>query len=428
MQIRLKKFSAHPIVANIGWLMGDRILRMGIGLIVGVWVTRYLGAEQFGTFNFALAIVALLTPFANLGLDNIVIRNVVRDQNSANEILGTAAALRFIGSIFMNVLALFIVLILRPTDFVSQVLVITLSSSTFFQTFDCVDLWFQSQVQSKYIIPVKLFALVFATALRLLLIWNGASVIAFAMVALIENVESIFGSVIIYHLKGENIRRWRIKWQVAYHLLQDSLPLMLSGIAIGIYMKIDQVMLGGMLGDHEVGIYSVAVRLSELWYFIPLAIVSSTFPSIVRIKQINEALYLARLKKLFILMTCLSYAISIPMTFFSKHLVAWLYGDAFAEAGPVLTIHIWASLAVFLGVIRESWMTTEGFMRTSLVITICGALSNIALNLWFIPILGAVGAALATVISYFFTIFIFPLFIPWMRPIEKMIWCSLAFK
>jgi PST family polysaccharide transporter len=184
--------------------------------------------------------------------------------------------------------------------------------------------------------------------------------------------------------------------------LKDSWPMIISGVSIAVYMKIDQVMLAQILDTTAVGVYSAAVGISEIWYFIPMAIVSSVFPSFIQARIGDESLYYQRIQKLFSLMTVLSLSIALPMTFLSSSLIKIFFGDSYSAAGPVLAIHIWTSLFVFLGVAQSPWDLTENLTRLALFRMASGAILNIILNIFMIPAYGVVGAALATVISQAF--------------------------
>jgi PST family polysaccharide transporter len=166
-------------------------------------------------------------------------------------------------------------------------------------------------------------------------------------------------------------------------------------------------MLGQMLGDEAVGIYSAATRISEVWYFIPIIIVASVFPAILEAKKQSETLYHQRLQRLYDLMVWLSVAVALPMTFLAGPIVVLLYGPAYAEAGTVLAIHIWASVFVFLGVASGQWFIAENRQILSFQRTLMGAVANVLLNLIFIPKFGPVGAAVATVMAYSIAAFLF---------------------
>lgn len=388
------------VAANASWLFADRFLRMGIGLVVGVWVARYLGTQQFGLLNYATAFVALLTPFATLGLDNIVIREIVRDSSHKDEILGTTFFLKLLGGFVLVVLAIISISLLRSGEQLTCWVVSVLSVGVIFQAFDTIDLQFQAQVQSKYTVIAKNLAFIIITLVKINLIQINASLIAFAWAALAESGLGAIGLAINYRVQGYSLFVWRWSLTRAIALLKESWALMLSGLTIMIYMRIDQIMLGQMIDDRAVGLYSAATRISEIWYFIPTAIASSVFPTIIEAKGISESLYYQRLKQLLRLMVFLSTAIAIPMTFLSKTLVVGLFGQEYIAASAILSIHIWASLFVSMGVATSPWFVTEGLTKLSFQRTLLGAVANVLLNLVLIPTYSGSGAAIATVISY----------------------------
>ncbi|OWY69505.1 O-unit flippase [cyanobacterium TDX16] len=395
----------RKVAVNTGWLFADRLLRMGVGLFVGVWVARYLGTQQFGLLNYATTFVALLTPFATLGLDNIVVREIVRDSSHKDEILGTTFFLRFFGGFVLVGLALISISLLRSGDRLTYWVVSVLSAGVIFQAFDTIDLQFQAQVQSKYTVIAKNLAFIIITFVKIILIQINASLIAFAWIVLAESGLGAIGLAINYRMQGYNLLTWRWSLTRAIALLKESWALMLSGLSIMIYMRIDQIMLGQTSGDRAVGLYSAATRISELWYFIPTAICSSVFPTIIEAKEISESLYYQRIKQLLQLMVFLSIAIAVPMTFLSKTLVVGLFGQEYIAASSILAIHIWASLFVFMGVATSPWFITEGLTKLSLQRTLIGAIANVLLNFLLIPTYSGNGAAIATVVSYAFAAF-----------------------
>ncbi|HPE59898.1 MAG TPA: flippase [Thiolinea sp.] len=408
----IRKRIAHrpnllKIIDNIGWLFFDKVLRMGVGLIVGVWVARYLGPEQFGLLSFATAFVGLFGAIAGLGLQGIVVRDIVRDPSCKEVTLGTTAMLQFFGGLITYGLILGTIFWLRPDDALAKMLVAILGSSMLLKASEVSVYWFESQVLSKYTVWVQNASFLVFAVIKVLLILHNAPLIAFAWATLAEALVVALLMGVMLSLRGPRLRQLRITLEHAKTLLKDSWPLLLSGIAIMIYIKIDQIMLGQMLGDEAVGIYSAAVRISEVWYFIPMMIVASVFPAILEAKKRNEAQYYQRLQHLYDLMVWLSIAVAMPMTFLSTPIVTLLFGEAFAASGPVLAIHIWAAAFVFLGVASSKWYLTEGLQVISFQKALLGALANILLNYSLIPIFGAVGAAWSTVISYALADFFF---------------------
>jgi polysaccharide transporter, PST family len=397
-----KKFEPKSleIIANTGWLFADRILRMGVGLFVGVWVARYLGVEQFGVFNYASAFVGLFITISTLGLDGIVIRSIVREPEKRSQILGTSFWLKLFGGVVALVLAVSCIILVRRDDQLTISLVAILSSVGIFQAFDTIDLWFQSQVQSKYTVIAKNAAFIITVLVRVILISTHAPLIAFAWAALGEVGLGAIGLMITYKISGYSPWFWSWSLSLAKTLLKESWPLILSGVTVMIYMRIDQIMLGEMVGDKAVGLYSAATRISEVWYFIPGAIASSVSPTIYAAKEVSEALYYRRIEQLIRMLVLISIIISVPLSFLSSTLITILFGNGYAEAGQILAIHIWASVFVFMGVATSPWFIAEGLTKFTFHQTLIGAVVNVVLNFFLIPKFAGIGAAIATVIAY----------------------------
>lgn len=399
--LKLKSHSKlRNIASNTAWLFADRILRMVGGLLVGVWVARYLGTQQYGLFNYALAFASLFTPIFTLGLDDVVVRHLVREKSNKAEIIGTTFGLKLIGGIVSVFIAAGIIFFQEQDTTLTMWLVIILAMTGVFRATDTIDLWFQSQVQSKYSVIAKNIAYLFSTILKVVLILTKASLLAFAWVTLAEIIMAAISLVAIYQVKGGfQFSDWRWNFSTARNLLRESFPLIFSGFTILIFMKVDQIMLGQMKGDSEVGIYSAAVRISELWYFIPSAIVSSVAPAIYTAKERSDDLYYKRITQLLRLLTYISLAIAIPMTFFSTNLVLIMFGSEYAAAGSILAVHIWTSVFVFMGLATLPWFIAEGLNHVSLGKTLLGAILNVILNFLLIPQYAGIGAAYATIIS-----------------------------
>jgi PST family polysaccharide transporter len=399
-------------MANIGWQSLDRIIRMGIGIVVSVWVTRFLGPERFGTLSYAIAFAGMFSSVAGLGLDGIVIRELSLDNKPTNLIMGSTFFLKSAGAFLGFGLSVLFIFVFKSHDTTTILFVIIISLGFFFNTFDVIDFWFQSQIKFKYIFYAKNLAFIIATILKILLIIFKAELICFVIVATIEIFLGSIGSIIMYYIAGNKIKKWGKNLIIAKELIFESWPLIIAGFATFLYIKIDQIMLGTMLNNKEVGIYSAAIKFSEIWYFIPGAIYTSVFPILAKYKKENEELFFLKYKKVCSIMALISIIIALVMTFLSKYLVSFLYGNKFIQAGPILSVHIWAGVFVFIGVAGSMWVMFEGMQKFILFATIAGAIINIILNIYLIPFYSGFGAAIATVVSYsvpgYFAYFIYP--------------------
>lgn len=379
---------------------------MGVGLFVGLWLARYLGPEQFGLFSFASAFTSIFAAVSTMGLQNIVVREIVQHPVEENKILGTSAILLILGGLIAYIAINFAFYCIRPEDIFGRILVAVLGATTLCQVSEVAVYWFESQIKSKYTVLVQNSAFISFAFIKAMLIILDAPLIVFALSTLLETIVASVTLLVVFGKYGKPLKSLIPNFNKAISLLRDSWPLMLSGIAILVYMRIDQIMLGQMVGDEAVGIFSAAVKVSELWYFVPVAIVASVFPEILKTKSSSKKKYYEMLQCLYDFMVIVSIIIVLPMTYMATPLVVMLFGKAYEEAGSVLAIHLWSSVFVFLGVASSRWFVAENRQALALQRTLLGALTNIGLNFWLIPNYGVLGAAWATVISQAVTVFV----------------------
>jgi len=392
------------IWSNIGWLFADRVVRQGLGLLVLIWMARYLGPAQFGLLNYAVAYVALIWSFTDLGLSSIVVRNLVNRPSDAPGILGAAFFLR-LGAVGVAwAAAVTGIHWLREEDEMTRTLVVVVASGMIFQVFDTLGWWFEALVRSKYIAWARSAAFLMSALLRVMLILCHAPVFFFAVVNALELALAGLAIGFVFYMHQAADFRLRFTWSFARSLLRDSWPLIFSNLAIVIYMRVDQVMLGNMRGDVEVGIYSVVVLIAEAAYVIPMIVMPSLLPDIVAAKQQSEALFHERLDHLYRLMAFLAYVIAIPLALVSIPLVPGLFGNAYASGGPVLAVLAIAGIFTFMGVARTAFLIAMNWSKTHLVCVAFGAVINVLLNLALIPKYGALGAAFASAIAYWFSV------------------------
>lgn len=399
----------QAIIGNTGWLLFDRTMRSVVGVLVGAWVARYLGPVQFGELAYAVAFVAIFQILAQLGLDGLVVRDIGADGGNAAERLGTAFRLRLIAGFACWGAAVGGMALLRPGDTQVLLLVAIVAGGIALQAADTVDLWFQSQTQSKRTVAARGVAYFAASALKVALILWEAPLVAFAWVVLAEAALSALALAVVYR-RYPAPARWRWSTGRAAELLREAWPLLFASLAVVLYMRVDQIMLRELVDERELGVYSAAWSLSALWYFVPLAIYSSAAPAFGRLKVQSEAAYSAALGQLFTLMWVISLSVSIVMALSAGILIGLLYGAAYRDAAPVLALHVFANIPVALGVAQSLWITNERRPHFALYRTLFGLLVNVALNLALIPHYGAMGAALATVAAQFSAAVLFNVF------------------
>jgi polysaccharide transporter, PST family len=397
--LRPRGLEGARIARNVGWLIGDRVFRLAVGLAINVWMIRVLGAANVGLMSFSQSLVALGALLTYLGLDSIVVRELVRRPEQAGEVLGSAFGLRAAGAIATLLVSAAAMLIARPGESQALAMAAIFASGSAAQSLDVIEHWFQSRSVVAPFVSARAVAFVLASVAKVACLATGAPLPILAAAIAGEYVLAAIGLSIAYRVTGESFARWRFVGARARTLLSASWPLLISSFAVVVYTRTDQVMLTLMRGDAENGIYAAAQRLSEILYFVPVAVMAAANPALLRAHQEGRSAYESRLGRVFGLLLWSAVLLALPISLLSGWIVTTLFGPEFRASGPVLALHVWAAPAVFLGVAQATWFVAEGRERALLSRTLAGALLNVALNAILIPRLGAVGSAAATLVA-----------------------------
>lgn len=387
------------VLGNTGWLISDRLIRMAVGLFVAAWVARYLGPDQYGLLNFSLALVALVGVLSNLGLQPLIIRNIVKEPGKRDDLLGTAFVIKAVGGVLVFFISILIAFLIRPDDPLSHILVIIIAAGPIFQSFDVIEFYFKSQVEAKYSVIAKSISFFIINVLKVILIIIEAPLVAFAFAVTADILLGSVSLVAAYKLSGKFIRKWKMNLAQAKEFLAEGYLLAISAIAVLIYMRIDQIMIGQLLGDKELGLYSAAVKLSDVWYIIPFALIQSAAPVLVKSYNENIQKYNYRLQKLFNLLTLFGLVIAIPTTLFSDWVIEIVFGGAYSNSSGIFAIHIWSIIFVGWGILINYVLVFEKLVYITMIASLCGAAANIIINYFLIPLYQGEGAAIATLLS-----------------------------
>lgn len=379
-----------------------------LSMVVSFVIIKYLGPISFGELSFADALTAIVAAVGTLGLDTFIIREIISHPEKKDEILGTSLAMRLAVNALLIPTAVGIYLLFhnladKPGTPLTWI-VFLLAFASFFKSFNIIDSYYQSQVQSKYVVHIQNICVIVSALIKILLVFLQAPLIWFAAALAFDGFILALGLVILYHRHGFKMRNWNFSSTRALSLLKQSSPLILSGIMIILYMKIDILMLERN-GTIEVGIYSAAAKISEAWYFIPTAIITSVFPAIIQAKKTDLDRYHKRLGDLYDLLIFISLPTAFLVSFLANFIIHMAYGNVYEGAGIMLAIHIWSGVFVFLGSASSQYLLAEGYTMISFKRTAAGAIVNIGLNFWLIPLYGGVGTSIATLIACFVSTF-----------------------
>lgn len=392
------------MAGNISWIIADKIFRIFTGLIVTAWMARYLGPGNFGIYNYGLAFISFFSILSTLGIDQILLRDIVRYEQDRDEILGTTFLLRFAGSTLCVTFATLTIYILKHGQPVLTGLVFLFSLSTLFQSFEVIEVFFKSKVLIRFPIIAKGIPFILINLFKVVLILSQASLIWFGAAYAIELFLCATGMVIAYKKYKFEIAKWTFGFSRAKYMLRQNLPLFFSSLAVVFYTRFDQILLGGMIDSHSVGIYAAATKITEISYILPVAIITTVAPSLTKLHTQDIDRYRLRTQKFFNIMTLIGFAVIIPAIILSPYIIRLIYGAKYVTSSSVFSIHIWTFLLVSWGVVKELILVTEGNQNVSLYSTVIAMAINICLNLLLIPRLQENGSAVSAVVSQFVSV------------------------
>lgn len=421
----VKYFAQNRVVNNASWLIGGKIAQMVVSFFVGILTARFLGPSNYGLISRTAAFLTFFTPICTLGINSVIINELISNPKRTEELLGSGIGIRCITSIVSIGVIQTLIFFLEKNNYLFFWVTLLQSGTLLFQAFDLIEYWYQSKLEAKYISIITLVAYMATAGYKVILLIQGRGVSWFAFANTLDYLLIALMYLFIYWFRDG--KRLIFKWNCVIELLKKSYEFILSSLMVVIYAEMDKVMLGEMLGDTAVGLYSVGPKICSMWTFVLSAIINSIRPTIIEAKkQKREELYYTRIVQMYSIVFWLSIAVSMFFCLFAEFIIVVLYGSEYAGAKSVFRIITWYTGAAYLGVARATWMVCEKRQRYEKVISALGAISNIILNLLLIPTFGICGAAWATLVTQVLTNILIPFMFKDLREnsflIMKSIW------
>lgn len=385
-------------IHNSGWILFDKVLRLFLGLLVGAWVARYLGPSQYGELAYYIAFIALFQAVTGLGLDGIAVREMSHEKSRTHIVLGTVYRLRLYAGIACWFLAVITYGLIEGWGGSGIYIVGLVGASLVFQAADTIDLWFQEQSQSKRTVIAKTIAYIILNGAKVCLILMHAEMIAFVFLIAAESL--LYAIALWLAYKGHpSDSVWLHSKAEAKKLLLESWPYILSGLAVMIYMRIDQIMIKNMLDDGSLGIFSAILPIANAWNVIPVTIVTSIAPFMAKKYLEDKAAFQNTLLWMFRLLWLIAFCAIGFTTLISPYLIPAIFGDHYLDSIMILNIYVWTFLPISLGVGQGIWMLNERRSKLAMTQTVTGALASVAINLLLIPRFSVMGAAFAAILA-----------------------------
>lgn len=391
----------HSVFKNAAWIIGCKIVQSLINLLIGLLTARYLGPSNYGIITYVASIVAFAMPIMQLGLKQTLVKEFVQAPDREGEILGTALVINIISSIFCMLGSVAFVLVADAGE-KQTILVCALYSLTLlFQATEMTQYWFQSKLLSKYPSIATLCAYIVVAVYKLYLLITQKSVVWFALSNVLDYFLISLILMVIYRKVGG--QRLGIDWKLGRQMLSRSKYYIIPSLMVMIFQHTDRIMIKMMIGEAETGMYSAAITCIGISGFVFAAVIDSARPVILEMKTKDQALCETRVIQLYSIITCMSMAQSVGMALLAKPLVWLMYGPEYAGSARILAVAVWYITFGYYGSVRNIWILAEEKQKYLTGINVAGATANVILNFCLIPAMGAIGAAVASLVTQFFT-------------------------
>lgn len=409
----------NKVIKNASWIIICRIVQSLVALIIGMISARYLGPSNFGLLNYASSVVAFVVPLAQLGLRNVLVEEIISHPEREGKTLGTSLAMSVISSVFCMVGCAAFVSIANAGERDTLIVCILYSISLVFQMTEMVQYWYQAKLLSKYTSITSLAAYTIVALYKVFLLVTGKNIYWFAISYALDFFIISAVLIILYYKLGN--QKLSFSFSLGKQLFTRSRYYIVSSMMVTIFSQTDKIMIKMMLGNAENGYYSTAIACAGMTGFVFAAMIDSLRPVIFESKKVNQKQFENNMSLLYSIIIYMGLAQSVVLTIFAKPIVTILYGEAYMAAVPLLQIITWYSAFAYMGSVRNIWMLAEEKQKYLWIINLSGAVLNVVGNFVLIPILGAAGAAVASVTTQFFTNFIFCIIIKPIRPTAVLI-------
>lgn len=383
------------------------LIRMFLGtffiLLTMPYITRVLGSENLGKIEYGVSIVSYFLLFSALGIPQYGIREIARTRDNKDELSKTLIELLCILIITVAINYAIFFFLLTKFDFINQEkkLFFILGTNIIFSNIGIQ--WFYIGIENQLHITIRFIIFKILTLISLYLLVKKPQdyIIYGGVLVMMESGSNLFN--LLYVRKYINIKKEYFKQINIKRHLKPIMTIFISVIAVSIYLKLDGVMIGSMVGVKYVGFYSISNQVVRLIIVIVTALGAVMLPRLSNCLIKNDKIgYInyANISLKYILF------ISIPSTLgiiiLSKEIIYLMAGDKFIPS--ILTMKIISPIIFIVGIsyfVGFQVLYPQGLEKKYTYAVSVAAIINFIFNYIFIPKYYQNGAAVGTVIAEF---------------------------
>lgn len=397
----MNEFGIRRVAENASWLIGVKIAQSVIAFIINLFTARYLGPSNYGLISYAASLVAFVTPIMQLGITNIIVRELVVNSREEGKILGSALVLNVVSAFFCVIGVTLFGLFANAGETETIIVCVLYSILLLFQAVEVVNYWFQARLLSRYTSITSFCVYIFVAAYKVFLLITGKNVYWFAISNALDVLLIAVSLFILYRKLGG--QHFEFSKETARKLFHKGKYYIVSSMMVTIFAQTDRIMLKHMMSTAEVGFYSAATTCAGITSFVFVALIDSFRPMIFDSKEKSETKFEDNVSRLYSIVTYLCLAQCVLMTIFAPLFIDVIYGKDYGPAINALQIVVWYTTFSYYGSVRNIWILSENKQKYLWIINLSGAIANIILNYILIPVCGVNGAAIASLITQIFT-------------------------
>ncbi len=375
---------------------------MGIGLFLNAWIARYLEPEGFGFISLGLIFGSFVAALCGSGLDSVIVKSLLEQKASTSQIIGNFFIVRLVLGLLTCVGILFYVLFFSQTYSTSSFAILLISFGNLFVSLDTIDSYYQSHLLSKFTVFAKNASFLVISAFRIFLLLNHYSIEWFIASFCVELILSGVFMIISYSYSTKNnFFNFKFDFEFIKDILKNQYLLILGTVLYIIYIKIDQILISTILNAKELGIYSAALKLSEIWFFVPVIVSSSIFPSLIQLKNENENLFLQKIQFFFKASLVIGIIFSFLISVSSSSIISKIYAEKYMSSAIILAIHTWSVIFVAWEYFCSNYLYIEKYTNILFSRILISCIFSICFNIILIPQYGIIGAVVSSLLSHF---------------------------
>lgn len=389
-----RKYSANTI-----WMFVGHFFSLLTSFIVGAWVARYLGPQEYGQLNYIIIFVGLFGFISQLGIYDVFSRDLVQYPQQRDVFLGTGFVLLLGGGLIAFLSTVLSVFLFEARPIV-QSLIVLYAVTHLFSPLHVIGIFFQSTVQVKKNVFAGVCGSICASLCKIAIIFSNLGLGWLILAFMTDAVITLLISVYNYKHAGFKFGSWVFDSETARYLLKQSWVVMCASGLFFLFTRVDQVIIKNMLGVSEIGIYNAGIKLVEIWYVVPTLLIAALLPAVLNAKKTDHVIYINRIKKLLVALVGVAIFIATILTIFAQSIVLFMFGSEYAGATSVVQTYSWSLVGFFAVTVCSRYFLVEKKLHYLVVIYFFLVSVNIIFNLTFVPLFGIVGSAVSSVFSY----------------------------